>query len=516
MKHLKTILCIVLLGTISPSAYSQVFSGATAYSSGFDDFLYDLKVSDGKEYYLIRSKLMTYPETVYGSFLHMPYLSINPKYLGSEFSGLKVESDPEDNAYVAGISRPKLIGDTTLFLSKIDQYGAHVWSVTFPKVGDTVDLFKNESGFFFVHDKHFLYKVSQEGNTIWQTGFSGSLLPVGDVFFNFKGVYVDVPYMLDGEYCDTLLFRKAGSDGQVTSSITLIAGLEPNTLMSMNMHERLMGNRIYISGQFWGRVDFDPSAGEAVFTNYETIVFPHFIYPRLHHFLAVYDTSGNLITACSNPKFPAIQHFSTDSAGAVYTAGSVSGPVNFILLPGDSLVITPANNERSFISKYSHDLQLIWTRLLTGDIRYMDAGYASGYGMQLLTLAGDFKGPINLNLAFPAEVTFTSEGWDVFIGNYIFLDSNISLLHVNKPGEQPDVLVYPNPSDGLISIEFPASFRDFSLNLTDLRGNALLSREYTVNPFRVILDLSGFSGGLYILKIKTPDRIILKKMLIRK
>lgn len=511
-----TLLFLILLGVSGSSAFTQVFSGATAYSSGFDDFLYDLKVSDGKEYYLIRSKLMTYPETVYGSFLHMPYLSINPKYLGAEFSGLKVESDPEDNAFVAGISRPKLIGDTTMFLSKIDKYGAHAWSATFPKVGDTVDLFKNESGFFFVHDKHFLYKVNQAGNTIWQTGLGGSILPAGEGFFNFQGIKVDAPFMLNGDYCDTMLFRKAGSNGQVTGSMTLIAGLEPNTLMTMNMHERLMGDRIYVSGQFWGRVDFDPSAAEAVFTNYETIVFPHFIYPRLHCFLAVYDTNGNLITACSNQKFPDIQHFCTDSAGAVYIAGSVSGPTNFMLLPGDSLLITPGSSDRSFIAKYSHDLQLIWTRLLTGDIRYMDAGYASGYGMQLLTLAGDFNGTINLDLSHPAEVTFTSEGWDVFIGNYIFLDSNISLLHVNGPVEQQDIRVYPNPSTGIFSIEFPGSFRDFSLSITDIRGNALLSREYTVNRHKETLDLSGFSDGFYVIRIKTPDRIILRKILIRK
>ena len=516
MKHLKTFLFLILLGVSGSSAFTQVISGATAYSSGFDDFLYDLKVSDGKEYYLIRSKLMTYPETVYGSFLHMPYLSINPKYLGAEFSGLKVESDPGDNAYVAGISRPKLIGDTTMFLSKINQYGAHAWSATFPKVGDTVDLFKNESGFFFVHDKHVLYKVNQAGNTIWQTGLSGSILPAGEGFFNFQGIKVDAPFMLNGDYCDTMLFRKAGSDGQVTGSMTLIAGLELNTLMTMNMHERLMGDRIYVSGQFWGRADFDPSAGEAVFTNYETIVFPHFNYPRFHNFLAVYDTAGNLITACTNPKFPGIQHFCTDSAGAVYTAGCVSGPTNFILLPGDSLLVTPATEDRSFIAKYSHDLQLIWTRLLTGDIRFMDAGYASGYGMQLLTLAGDFNGSINLDLAHPDEVTFTSEGWDVFIGNYIFLDSNISPWHVNEPVAQQEILVYPNPSAGIFSIEFPGSFRDFSISLADIRGNILINRAYTQNPVKETLDLSGFSGGFYVLKIKTPERIILKKVMIRK
>jgi hypothetical protein len=512
MKLGKIIMLVMLTGMVYNTVNAQVYLGGSSYSSPLDDFFSDFTLRNGHDYIMIKSTLFTYPETEYGSFLSKPYMLVNPKYLGCDFFEMKIETDVSENVYLAGISKPKIIGDTALFFTKINRDGGHVWSVTFQKNGDTVDLFRDGSGYFYLHDNHFLRRLNVDGTLLWQKEFRGKVLPVKNGFFNFDGRGVPPPGMLTGSFYDTLLLNKADGNGIIKSSMALLSGLEQNTLLSAGMSERVLGNRLFISGSFWGKVDFDPSTAEVIFTNYKL----YWGIPQLQNFLAEFDTSGNLVRACTNSKFPDIRYFCSDSSTAIYMAGRISGPTNFFLVPGDSLIVTPGANDRSFIAKYTHDLRLIWIRKLTGYIQYLDTSFNSWLGMQQLDIAGDFNGTLNLNLARPADVTLTSYGWDTFYGNYVYLDSTISMLGVREENFQREVKVLPNPSSGTFTIAYSGTFRQFTMELTDLRGQCLFSRAYFENPGKETLDLSGFTNGLYLLEIKTSTGIICKKILLQK
>ena len=90
-----------------------------------------------------------------------------------------------------------------------------------------------------------------------------------------------------------------------------------------------------------------------------------------------------------------------------------------------------------------------------------------------------------------------------------------SLLSVNDFID--DLLIYPNPSDGMINIEFSSlSDMDFSISLVDLLGkeNMIDNQESFSGNYVKKVDLSSKSDGIYFLQIKTLTGIINTKIII--
>lgn len=67
--------------------------------------------------------------------------------------------------------------------------------------------------------------------------------------------------------------------------------------------------------------------------------------------------------------------------------------------------------------------------------------------------------------------------------------------------------VFPNPSSGIFNLEFSSGI-PFSYEITDLLGKVL---ETNRNGNRI--DLSGYSNGIYILKLKVADKLITRKLI---
>jgi len=64
------------------------------------------------------------------------------------------------------------------------------------------------------------------------------------------------------------------------------------------------------------------------------------------------------------------------------------------------------------------------------------------------------------------------------------------------------ILIYPNPTSGLIRIDYPYS-TSMSVLVYNLVGELLTQKDYTVSP--VEMDISQFSAGVYFLEITLPD-----------
>ena len=85
-------------------------------------------------------------------------------------------------------------------------------------------------------------------------------------------------------------------------------------------------------------------------------------------------------------------------------------------------------------------------------------------------------------------------------------------------GSVPDeVRIIPNPSDGkfLISFTFPEA-TDIQFSMYDLLGKIILQK--SLNAIQIhyeSIDLTKYSHGLYLLKIKTGDKSIRKKICIQ-
>jgi hypothetical protein len=84
---------------------------------------------------------------------------------------------------------------------------------------------------------------------------------------------------------------------------------------------------------------------------------------------------------------------------------------------------------------------------------------------------------------------------------YRYLDiSSASPSSVAQP-----VLVYPNPATSRIIIEFPPEISgEAEISLANLTGEVLFDAFYNEN--QVIIDISGFSKGIYILTISYDEQ----------
>jgi len=83
----------------------------------------------------------------------------------------------------------------------------------------------------------------------------------------------------------------------------------------------------------------------------------------------------------------------------------------------------------------------------------------------------------------------------------------------------PDINIYPNPTDGLVTIETDNPLQgDVSYKIYDIIGNEILGSSYTstVNNSGIVLNLSECRKGLYFIKVTTSKGSVTKKIELTK
>ena len=92
-------------------------------------------------------------------------------------------------------------------------------------------------------------------------------------------------------------------------------------------------------------------------------------------------------------------------------------------------------------------------------------------------------------------------------------------LSISFPSDVPEnkilgIRVYPNPTKGLLNIEFTNSFfAEGSLEMYDSHGRIIIHKQLEDNINQVI-DLSQFSKGIYLLRIKSKIRSFNQKVVL--
>ncbi|MBW8048910.1 MAG: PKD domain-containing protein [Cytophagales bacterium] len=79
-----------------------------------------------------------------------------------------------------------------------------------------------------------------------------------------------------------------------------------------------------------------------------------------------------------------------------------------------------------------------------------------------------------------------------------------------------NIKLYPNPNEGIFTVSF-TGFNDenVTLSIIDLHGISVINEELLINgELNKDIDISGLSKGLYMLKVNTSDRVLIKKILI--
>ncbi len=77
-------------------------------------------------------------------------------------------------------------------------------------------------------------------------------------------------------------------------------------------------------------------------------------------------------------------------------------------------------------------------------------------------------------------------------------------------------VIYPNPSKGIITLENTKGLNNISIDIFDLTGKLILSKNKLNLKTDFTIDLSNQKSGVYLCKIKTNDNLIIKKIVLSK
>jgi len=219
--------------------------------------------------------------------------------------------------------------------------------------------------------------------------------------------------------------------------------------------------------------------------------------------------------AYSKVNYPKLEYACTDSARNIYFAGSIGNLMDFNLNSVDSIKITSTSSVKSFIAKYKNNLDFYWIRMLTGTIKYIGTSRYLVGGEEKLDITGEFNGTINLDFERPSDVTFTSEGQDLFYAKYIYLNNNISPTSILQSKNSKDILFYPNPCKGILNIK-SLNDKETFLEVYDLSGKLRFSEHYSDLSEQKSIILSNLDNGLYIIKLNCNQEILIDKVMINK
>ncbi|HOG20547.1 MAG TPA: T9SS type A sorting domain-containing protein, partial [Salinivirgaceae bacterium] len=87
----------------------------------------------------------------------------------------------------------------------------------------------------------------------------------------------------------------------------------------------------------------------------------------------------------------------------------------------------------------------------------------------------------------------------------------VSVTSDRENGPLESIIVYPNPTTGLVNIIVPGGDENIHISLYNYNGALLL--EYRHDPSNTIIDLSQYASGLYMLKISNGEKHIVQRVI---
>lgn len=94
-----------------------------------------------------------------------------------------------------------------------------------------------------------------------------------------------------------------------------------------------------------------------------------------------------------------------------------------------------------------------------------------------------------------------------------FATASTSLLATEEQAlnKLETVKVYPNPAKDILNIELPKDIKNFNLEITDMNGRLIISKENETK-----INVSGLANGAYLATITTKDSKAVRKIIIGK
>ena len=108
--------------------------------------------------------------------------------------------------------------------------------------------------------------------------------------------------------------------------------------------------------------------------------------------------------------------------------------------------------------------------------------------------------------------------------NNIYLAVNKSNFTINSPlasndidNKIPEFIIYPNPNNGIFSIDFPKKYNQITINVFDMTGRQVAQSTSTqVSLKSHKINLNHLTNGVYIIKVQVDQDSFSKKIIIKK
>jgi hypothetical protein len=147
------------------------------------------------------------------------------------------------------------------------------------------------------------------------------------------------------------------------------------------------------------------------------------------------------------------------------------------------------------------DLTYSWSK---DGVELMDNNNISGSSTEVLSIA-------NVNVAYEGEYEC------LVTGLCSEITSNKAILTIKNTTSINDltdmgVSIFPNPSNGIITIQFDSEIDEAVVVIYDLVGRILYHKNIITNSF--MIDISDKAKGVYILKIEIENKLITSKLIV--
>lgn len=336
----------------------------------------------------------------------------------------------------------------------------------------------------------------------------------------------------------------------------------------------IAGANVYLTGNFEGTTDFNPSAGTNTLTSNGS----------LDMFVAKYDTTGAYgwaISMGSNNKHDYSYAIDIDASENVYITGGFEETVDFDPSVGTATLVSASVNAQDiFVAKYNSSGVYQWAFQVggntsvddhafdidvtpTGDIyicgevwgpadfdpsagtfninpsndqiffaKYTNAGAFvwafdvgatssngsadNGFGVQAtatgsLYVTGDFNGTADFDPS-ANTATLTSSGGDAFVAVYgTAVFSGINTIELDGT----IIKAFPNPTNGEINFSYSGfNNNEWSLEIVDVTGKTVLYADNILQE-TINLNVENLQCGMYFCTIKTNNKITTKKIIIQ-
>ena len=405
-------------------------------------------------------------------------LDANGNFLWAKsFGGIEMERgysiaiDAEGNVYTTGgfvggvdfdpgtgITNLSSIGNTDIFIHKLDANGNLLWAKSFgginydEGIGIAIDAMGNvfTTGYFqdtvdfdpgtgvmnltsAGETDIFILKLDENGNFLWAKSFGGYRIVGGGISITF--------------------------DAQ--------------------------GN-VYTTGAFDGTVDFDPGTGvKNLSAMGESDIF-----------IQKLDISGNFIWAKSfgGSDFDQAYSIAIDAESNVYSIGDFVSTVDFD--PGVGVAnLSAVKDGDIFIQKLDAQGNFLWAKSFGGEGHNYGSSIHADAANNIYT-TGLFRNTVDFDPGTDVKNLQSIGGYDIFVHKM-----NQTATGVADIDNGIDISLYPNPSNGFIHIALNDAVGEAAITITDLQGKILHS-EHMSTATKSSMDIQA-PNGVYFVHVKT-------------